>query len=283
MTTLLQDLRYAVRMLGRSPGFTAVAVATLALGIGANTAIFSLVDAVLLRPLPFPEANRIVTLGEAGKGEDARHASSTSYLNFLDWKAQSRSFEAMTIFNGWQPALTGSGEAERLPAAFVTAEVFDVLRVRPVLGRAMRPEENRADAPNVAVVSHGFWQRRMGGGAEAVGRTVTLNGQPFTVIGVLPAGFRAAPPELDVELWANNSLDPHDTRGSRYLRALGRLKAGVTLPQARAEMKAISARLEAEYPKNDGNMAAIVLPLRRAMTADTRAPLLLMGAATLPP
>src|SRR5881275_534004 len=104
MTTLLQDLRYAVRMLGRSPGFTAVAVATLALGIGANTAIFSLVDAVLLRPLPFSEANRIVTLGETGKGEDARHASSTSYLNFLDWKAQSRSFEAMTIFNGWQPA-----------------------------------------------------------------------------------------------------------------------------------------------------------------------------------
>src|SRR5437762_9147989 len=282
MTTLLQDLRYAVRMLGRSPGFTAVAVATLALGIGANTAIFSLVDAVLLRPLPIPEANRIVTLGEAGRGEDARHASSTSYLNFLDWKAQSRSFEAMTIFNGWQPALTGSGEAERLPAAFVTSEVFDVLRVRPALGRAMRPEENRADAPTVAVVSHGFWQRRMGGGADAVGRAVTLNGQPFTVIGVLPAGFRAAPPELDVELWANNSLDPRDTRGSRYLRAIARLKAGVTLPQARAEMKAISARLEAEYPKNDGNMAAVVLPLRRAMTADTRAPLLLlMGAATL--
>lgn len=282
MTTLLQDLRYAVRMLGRSPGFTAVAVAMLALGIGANTAIFSLVDAVLLRPLPFPEANRIVTLGEAGKGEDARHASSTSYLNFLDWKAQSRSFEAMTIFNGWQPALTGLGEAERLPAAFVTAEIFDVLRVRPALGRAMRPEENRADAPIVAVVSHGFWQRRMGADREAVGRTVTLNSQPFTVIGVLPAGFRAAPPELDVEVWANNSLDPRDTRGSRYLRAMGRLKAGVTLAQARAEMKAISARLEADYPKNDGNMTAVVLPLRRAMTADTRAPLLLlMGAATL--
>jgi predicted permease len=278
----LQDLRYAVRMLGKSPGFTAVAVAMLALGIGANTAIFSLVDAVLLRPLPFPEADRIVTLGEARKGEDARHGSSTSYLNFLDWKAESRSFEAMTIFNGWQPALTGSGEAERLPAAFVTAEVFDVLRVRPALGRAMRPEENRADAPMVAVVSHGFWQRRMGADREAVGRTITLNGQPFTMIGVLPAGFRAAPPEIDVEVWANNSLDPRDTRGARYLRAMGRLKTGVTLGEARAEMKAISARLEAAYPKNDRNMTAVVLPLRRAMTADTRAPLLLlMGAATL--
>ena len=131
MTTLLQDLRYAVRMLGRSPGFTAVAVAMLALGIGANTAIFSLVDAVLLRPLPFPEADRIVTLGEMGKGEDARHGSSTSYLNFLDWKAQSRSFEAMTIFNGWQPALTGLGEAERVRVALDALTA--VLGIDPVL------------------------------------------------------------------------------------------------------------------------------------------------------
>src|SRR6266542_1633317 len=156
MRTLLQDLRYAARMLARNPAFTSVAVVMLALG-----------------------------LGETGKGEDARHGSSTSYLNFLDWKAQSRSFEAMTIFNGWHPALTGLGEAERLPAAFVTAEVFDVLRVRPALGRAMLPAENLPDAPMVAVVSHGFWQRRMGADREAVGRTITLNGQAFTVIGVL--------------------------------------------------------------------------------------------------
>ena len=129
MTTLLQDLRYAARMLARNPAFTSVAVVMLALGIGANAAIFSVVDAVLLRPLPFPDAERIVTLGETGKGEDARHGSSTSYLNFLDWKAQSKSFQAMTIFNGWRPALTGLGEAERLRAAFVTAEAFDILGV----------------------------------------------------------------------------------------------------------------------------------------------------------
>jgi len=282
MTTLLQDLRYSARMLGRSPSFAAVAVAMLALGIGANTAIFSLVDAVLLRPLPFPGADRIVTLGETGKGEDARHASSTSYANFLDWKSQSQSFEAMTIFNGWAPALTGLGEAERLPAAFVTAELFDILRVRPALGRAMRPDENRADAPMVVVLSHGFWQRRMGGDLQAVGKAITLNGKAFTVIGVLPAGFRAAPPEIDVEVWANNSPDPRDTRGSRYLRVLGRLKPGVPLAQARAEMKAISARLESAFPKEDGNETAVVLPLRRAMTADTRGPLLLlMGSAGL--
>jgi hypothetical protein len=234
MTTLLQDLRYATRMLGRSPGFTAVAVVMLALGIGANAAIFSLVDAVLIRPLPFPDADRIVTLGETGKGEDARHGSSTSYLNFLDWKAESRSFEAMTIFNGWQPALTGLGEAERLPAAFVTAEVFDVLRVRPELGRAMRPEENRPDAPMVAVVSHGFWQRRMGGDREAAGRTITLNGQSFTVIGVLPAGF-LTPRARDRRGGLGEQLSgPARHARARYLRAMGRLKAGASRSGRRA-------------------------------------------------
>ncbi len=282
MTTFLQDLRYAARMLSRSPGFTAVAVAMLALGIGANTAIFSFVDAVVLRPLPYPDAGRIITLGELARNEDPGHGSSTSYANFLDWQAESRSFEAMTIFNEWHPALTGLGEAERLSAAFVTAEVFDVLRVRPALGRVMRPEENRAGTPNVAVVSHGFWQRRMGADRGAVGRTITLNDQPFAIVGVLPAGFRAAPPEIDVDVWANNSPDPSDSRSSRYLRAMGRLKPGVSLGQARAEMKAISARLEAAYPKEDGNETAVLLPLRRALTADTRTPILmLMGAAAL--
>ena len=277
MTHLLQDLRHAARTLARSPGFTAVAVAMLAFGIGANTAIFSLVDAVLLRPLPYPQADRIVTVGERARNEDARRAGGTSYGNFLDWKAQSASFQAMTIFNGWRPALTGLGEAERLRAAFVTAEVFDVLGVRPARGRAMRPGENVPDAPLVAVVSHGFWQRRLGGDPAAVGRILTLNGQPFTVIGVLPAGFRAAPAEIDVDLWANNSPDPRDSRSSRYLRAMGKLKPGVRLSQARAEMAAISGRLEAAFPKENGNMAAVLMPLRRAMTADTRAPLLLLA------
>src|SRR5215471_1629405 len=279
MTVFLQDLRHAARMLGKSPGFTLLALAMLAMGIGANTAIFSVVDAVLLRPLPYPDADRIVTIGEMASNEDPRHSSSTSYANFLDWKAQSSSFQAMTIFNGWRPALTGLGEAERLRAAFVTAEVFDILGVRPERGRAIRPEENAPNAPNVAVVSHGFWQRRLGGDPAAVGRTITLNAQPFTVIGVLPAGFRAAPAEIDVEVWANNSPDPRDSRTSRYLRVMGKLKPGVTLSRARAEMKAISARLEAAYPKDNDKMAAGLLPLRRAMTTDTRAPLLLLAGA----
>src|SRR5262249_60807481 len=129
-------------------------------------------------------------------------------------------------------------------------------------------EENLANAPNVAVVSHGFWQRRLGGDASAVGRTITLNSQSFTVIGVLPAGFRAAPAEIDVELWANNSPDPRDSRSSRYLRAMGKLAPGVSLSQARAEMKTISARLEAAFPKENGKLAAFLLPRPRAMAAD---------------
>lgn len=280
MSGFLNDLRYALRALAKSPGFTAVVVLTLTLGIGANTAIFSLVEAVLLRPLPYPEADRLVTLGEIGSKEAPRQASGTSFANFFDWQAESRSFEAMAIFNGWRPALTGLGEADRLSAAFVTAGIFDVLRVQPELGRATRPEEDRPEAPPVVVVSHGFWLRRLGGDPAALGRAITLNGRPFTVVGVLPAGFRPSPPEIDVEVWANNYPDPRDTRSSRYLRAMGRLKHGVTLDAVRAEMKAISARLEAAYPKEDGGLAAVVLPLRQALTADSRSPLLLLLAAS---
>lgn len=280
MTTLGQDLRYAARTLHKSPGFTLVAVATLALGIGANTAIFSFVDAVLLRPLPYAQADRIVTLGEVDSREGARHAGGTSYANFADWQARSRSFEAMALFNGWRPALTGMGEAERLKAAFVTSGVFGVLRVEPFLGRAMQPDDNKAEAPAVVLVSHGFWQRRLWGNAAALGRPITLNGLPFTVIGVLSKGFVPAPPELDGDIWANNSPDARDTRSSRYMRATGRLKPGVTLAAARAEMKAISAQLAAAYPKEDEGETCNVLPLRDALTADTRAPLLLLWSAS---
>jgi putative ABC transport system permease protein len=280
MTTLGQDLRYAVRTLHKSPGFALVAVATLALGIGANTAIFSFVDAVLLRPLPYVEADRIVTLGEVESRQVVRRAGGTSYANFADWQASSRSFEAMALFNGWRPALTGMGEAERLKAAYVSSGVFGVLRVEPFLGRAFRPDDNTADAPALIIVSRGFWQRRLGGNAASIGRAVTLNGMPFTVIGVLPEGFVAAPPELDGDIWANNSPDPRDTRGSRYMRAMGRLKPGVTLAAARAEMTTISARLAAAYPKEDEGETCNVLPLRDALTADTRAPLLLLLGAS---
>ena len=280
MERLIQDVRYALRTLSRTRAFTALAVATLAIGIGANTAVFSAVDAVLLRTLPYQEPERIVLLAERSAAEP-QNQGSTSFLNYIDWQAQASSFQSMGIYQTWQPALTGSGAPERIPAALVTAGVLDVLRAAPVVGRAMTPADNEPSAAAMAVVSYGFWKTRLGGDAAAVGRAITLNGVPFTVIGVLPADFHA-PGELDVQLWANNSLDPRDTRGSRYLRVIARLKPGIALARARTEMATISARLAASYPATNAGMEAVVRPLRDVLVGDVRQPLLLLlGAAGL--
>ncbi len=280
MDALLQDLRYALRALRRAPGFSAVAVLTLALGLGANTAVFSVVDAVLLRRLPYPVPERIVMLSERAASNPAEEGS-TSFLNYLDWRAQAASFEAIGIYQDWHPSLTGSGTPERIAAAIVTSGVLEVLRARPLLGRAMVAADNEPGGPNVVLVSHGFWQRRLGGDSAAVGRTITLNSTPFEVVGVLPAAFRA-PAELDAELWANNALDPRDTRGSRYLRVLARLGPGVTPADARAEMAAISASLASAYPATNAGMEAVVRPLRDTLVGGVERPLLLLlGAAGL--
>ncbi|HEY7686431.1 MAG TPA: ABC transporter permease [Gemmatimonadales bacterium] len=277
MDTLLQDLRYAVRQLVKRPGFTAVAVLTLALGIGANTSIFSVVDALLLRALPYDSPDRIVRLTERAPTDPGQQGN-TSYLNYLDWQAQASRFEAMGIYQGWHPALTGLGEAERIRAAILTAGVLDVFRVVPVLGRPMQPADNEPGRPTVVLVSHEFWQHRLGGDPVAVGRTITLNGAPALVIGVLPVGLRP-PGELNVEVWANNALDPRDTRGSRYLRVMARLKPGVTVEQARAEMATISQRLATTYPATNAGMETVVTPLRDSLVGEARRPLLLLLAA----
>ena len=280
MDTLLQDLRYAVRQLAKRPGFTAVAVLTLALGIGANTSIFSVVDALLLRALPYDSPDRIVLLTERAATDPPRQGN-TSYPNYLDWQAQASSFEAMGIYQEWLPALTGLGEAQRIRASILTAGVLDVFRVAPALGRPMQPADNEPGGPSVVLVSHAFWRNRLGGDPAAVGRPITLNGAPALVIGVLPADLRP-PGELNVDVWANNALDPRDTRGSRYLRVMARLKPGVTLQQARAEMATISRRLAATYPATNAGVSAEVTPLRDSLVGDARRPLLLLlGAAGL--
>jgi putative ABC transport system permease protein len=276
MSTLIQ----AARSLRRSPAFTALAVVTLAIGIGANTAVFSVVDAVLLRALPYPEPERLVLLTERSQG-DPRSQGSTSFLNYLDWRAQASSFEAMGIYQGWHPSLTGSGAPERLPAAIVTSGVMDALRAVPLMGRPMTPADNDPGAANVVLVSNAFWRTRLSGDALAVGRAITLNGVPFTVIGVLAPEFRA-PHELDALVWANNALDPRDTRGSRYLRVLARLTPGVSLDRAASEMATISGRLAAAYPATNAGMEAVVRPLRDTLVGDVQQPLLLLlGAAGL--
>ena len=280
LESVWQDVRVAARGLRRSPVYALVAVLTLALGIGGTTAVFSVVSAVLLRPLPYAEADRIVFLTEAPK-KGGKKETSTSYPNFLDWQARSRSFEAMTIFHGWAPALTALGEPERIEGAMVTAGIFDVLRVAPALGRPLLPSDKVPGAERVVVVSHGFWRRHLGGDPGAVGRAITLAGVPRTVIGMLPAGFRG-PAELDVELWGNIYPDTGSGRTARYLRAMGRLRPNVTLEQARAELRAISAELERRYPEEDGGMVAVATPLHEQLVGDVRAQLhLLLGASGL--
>ena len=277
-----QDLRFAARTLRASPAYTLVAVLTLALGVGATTAIFSVVSAALLRPLPFPEGERIVLVGEVNpKAGPGARAGTVSYPNFADWQRAGRSFESMALYNEWGPSLTGSGDPERLRGALVTAGVFDVLRVAPALGRPIVPADNVPGAAPVALLADGFWRRRFGADPGVVGRALTVNGVPRTVVGVLPPGFRP-PGELDAELWGNNYFDSTDTRGARYLNAIARLAPGATLDGARAELRGIAARLAVAYPDIDAGWSATATPLRDAIVGDARRPLLLLlGASAL--
>jgi predicted permease len=278
---MLHDLRYTLRTLRHSPGLAAVAVVTMALAIGSTTAIVSVVHSVLLQPLPFPQAERVVALGEVDElGRERVSQASTSYANFADWRAGSRSFAAMALFAGFEPALTGLGEAERIAAAYTTAGIFEVLGVVPARGRPLLPSDDLPGAERVAVVSDGFWRARLGADPAALERSVVLNGRPFRVVGVLPPGLQP-PGELAGELWIANDPDPRDTRSSRYMRALARLAPEVTVERARAEMRGLSAALALQHPKENGGQTAIVVPLREALVGTARQPLLLLLAAAV--
>ncbi|HWS87820.1 MAG TPA: ABC transporter permease [Pyrinomonadaceae bacterium] len=256
MRALLQDLRYGARVLWKKPGFTAVAVLTLALGVGANTAIFSVVNAVLLRPLPFAEPERLVRVYEK-RLKLGRTRNVVSAPDFIDWRAQSQTFDAVAAYNSWGPSLTGQGEPEQLTGALASADLFRVLRAEPALGRAFSAEEDRPGAARVAVIGHGLWKRRFGSDPSAVGRSVTLDGEPYTIVGVMPASFQF--PEAETEVWAPLALDPQEqsSRGSHYLSVVARLKDGVTIEQARAEMDTIAGRLEQQYQVNTGHGANV--------------------------
>ena len=279
---LWQDLRYAFRVLKRSPGFTAVAVLTLALGVGANTAIFSVVNAVLLRGFPYAEPDRLVVISETyGKGE----RTSVAYPNYVDWVARARSFVAMAAYRAMPFNLTGVERAVRVDGRQVTWNFFDVLGVKPQLGRAFLPEDERPDAPPAAVISSALWQRQFGGDASVLGRTLTLNETPFVVIGVLP---------LDFEFTARDDVYTplaHWVRSQRYISdrgnhfsiyALARLAPGVTPTEADTEMKAIAADLEREYPGTNSGGSARVQPLVTLIVEELRTALLiLMGAVVV--
>jgi putative ABC transport system permease protein len=249
MRTILKDIRYGVRSLARHPGFTAVAVITLALGIGANTAIFSVVNAVLLRPLPFDDPERIVWLWDT---QPQLPTAPTALPEFLGWKEQNRSFEQLAAFQGGNMFLDAGDGTTDTPVGLVTPELFSVFHVSPILGRTFTNEETLPGRFRVAVLSHSMWQSRFGSDRNVSGRTIQLNGAAYTIIGVMPAGFSY--PDR-AELWRPLPIDPAKLDpGPHYLKVVGRLKPGVTLVQAQADMSTIAARLSEQYKeKNAGH------------------------------
>ena len=280
---LLHDVRYALRTLLRSPGFTLAAVATLAIGIGANAAIFSLVRAVLLRPLPFAQPERLVSLWESNdaKGYSRMVASPP---NYLDWKAQSRSFESMGAYTDTTlvAAAQGHGEAQRLDGAAVTAGFFETLGVRPLHGRVFRESETSPGHPAVVVLGHGVWTRRFGGDPGIVGRTLRLDGEPYEVVGVMPATFRF--PEERADFWVPLSFPPDvaSQRGAHYLEVIARMRTGVTIDAARAEIRAIADRLRFAYPRTNSGYTAGGTRLAESLVGDVAPALtMLLGAVGL--
>lgn len=279
MNALLHDVRYATRMITKEPGFTAIALLTLALGIGANTAIFSVVNAVLLRPLPYAESDRLLWLTERAEQIPSRWVS---YPNFLDWQSRNRSFESMATIRGWQMTMTGNGDAQSIAARMVSADYFRVMRGEPLIGRDFSADEDKYGAAGVTILSHPFWQSQFGGDPEIVGKSITLNSKPFTVVGVMQSGFQHQGPS---QLWVltGQHAEPGSGWFSRDVRIGGsvvaRLLPGVTIEQARADMKSIEQALIREYPmQNDGNEIRVVT-LQESVVGDTRQSLLLLFGA----
>ncbi len=270
------DLRYAFRMLWKNPGFTAIAVIALALGIGANTAIFTVVDGVLLQPLPYPEPDRIMRLGRLFPGN--QYQFSNSIPKYMAWR-QNHVFDATALYSQSTPGMNlGSKEhPEQVKAAQVSHGYFRVFGTAPLFGRTFTPEEDLPKGPAEVVLSYQLWQSRFAGDRSIVGRTIPLNNEPRTVIGVLPRSFQPDPP---VDLWLPLQADPHSTNQGHYLAAAGRLKPGVTIAAAQAEMKIVGEQFRREYPLwMDKNESVAVVPMREAQTGNIKPALwILLGA-----
>jgi putative ABC transport system permease protein len=278
---LAQDLRYGTRMLVKQPGFSLVLILTLAVGIGANTAIFSVVNAVLLRPLPYSNPDRLIAIW----GRDLKAGEDHSYLSFddfNDYQQSTETFETLAAFSPqWSFTLTGLGDAERLNGFFASSTIFPLLNIQPSLGRGFGADEDKQGAPPIALLSHGLWQRRFGGDPEIVGRNITVDGQSITVIGVMPASFRWLE---EADLWRPLTQNPAVLRGRavRIVSFVGRLKPGISIDQARVEMETISSGLAKQYPASNTNIATNLVPLHDEITGKVRRTLLvLLGAVGL--
>ena len=279
MQDLWQNVRYAARRMRTAPVFTFAAVATLALGFGANTAVFSVVDAALLRPLPYPNADRVAALyTQASFG-----AFATSAPDFYDWRAQTRSFSTMAAFFRYDMTLTGLGEPRSIPAAFVTGDFLDVLGVAPAIGRPFTEAETQYGTTNVVVLSHGIWQQMFAGRTDVVGTGVQLDGKAFTVVGVMPPGFRHPG---RAQLWtplAFSARALETQRGAHYLEVIGLLAPSATLASADADLQGVAARLATQYPNTNRDYGASLTSLRDDLVGDTprRALLVLLVAVAL--
>jgi putative ABC transport system permease protein len=281
MNSFIQDLRYAVRLLIKSPSFTIVALSTLALGIAANAAIFSIVNALLLRPLPYAESERLVMLWQDLRARGGPEDEWLAPAHFFDWRSRATSLESSAIFRGASPSLTGSGEPEQLRGWAVSADFFRMLGVTPALGRDFRAEDDQPGAAATAIVTHGLWTRRFGSRPSLVGSTISLNRTPVTVIGVLPPTFRN--PFGTPEIFRPLQLNPVGaSRGNITLQMIARLRPGVSFEQAQAELAAIGSAVAAEHPKSDTGATIRLTRLHDEVVGDVRSPVLaLLGAVVL--
>lgn len=280
MSTIGQDVRFAIRSLSKRPAFTAVAVLSLALGIGANTAIFSVIDAVLLRPLSYTEPDRLVDLYETSPQVNQ---GSVSPANFRDWREQNHAFSQLAAYFAGDVNLQGVSDPERLSIEYASDNLFNLLGDKPALGRGFLPGEDRDNAPHIAVLSDGLWRRRFGADPRAIGKTIMLSGDPYTIVGVMPARFRF-PATVSRDAWLPLQLHPEQyaQRGSHWLNVIGRLKPRVGLNEANVQMHQIAARLAAQYPDQQKDRSVLSVPLRQDLTSTVRPALLvLLGAAAL--
>lgn len=277
---LFQDVRYGIRTLRRAPGFTPIAVLTLAVGIGANTALFSVVNGVLLNPLPFPHPEQLVTLHESKPNFEQ---GSISFPNFLDWQQQNRTFSAMAIYRGSAFTLTGAGDAEQVAGEFISSDFFRLLGVKPQIGRTFLPGEDRIGAAPIALIGAGLWERKFHSDPNIAGKTISLDGHGYTIVGVIPesfhllSGFRNREVYVPIAQWSNPLL-PKRAAGIG-IHGIGRLKPGVTIEQARADMASITRHLAAAFPDADKGISANMVPLKRQLVGGVeRLLFLLLGA-----
>lgn len=278
MNTLILDIRYALRIFAKSPGLTAVAALTLALGIGANTALFSIVKGVLLNPLTYPQSGQLVAIYGRAPGFDK---APMSYPNFIDWQREARVFSSMAIYRNQDYLLTGSDEGERLSGYMISADFFSTMGVQPIIGRSFRADDDQLGAAPVAILGGGFWKRKFGSSPDVIGRSVILNGASWTIVGVIPASFSFYGNTRDVYTPIGQWRDPsfRDRRISVSAHAIGRLRSGTTLAHARAEMDAIARNLAAAFPDADKDLGIALVSLKEDIVGNVQLLLLVLQAA----